>query len=173
VPRRLKLPERLWYLSAALQRRGHTRLARLLKHLNAVLHHNSLGTGVSIGPNLRLEHRSFGLVVNSTVKIGRRVKIWQYVTITGSVVIEDDVQIGTHAVIITSPDRVLRIGRAARIGAGAIVTHDVPAGATIVSPAGRTLMNRSAKRLVMSDERAATEERLDGKVGVGSDTLDG
>jgi serine acetyltransferase len=89
------------------------------------------------------------------------------------VVIEDDVQIGTHAVIITSPDRVLRIGRAARIGAGAIVTHDVPAGATIVSPEGRTLMNRSAKRLVMSDERAATEERLDGKVGVGSDTLDG
>jgi serine acetyltransferase len=36
-------------------------------------------------------------------------------------------------VIITPRDKSLRIGRGARIGAGTVITQDVPPGATVVS----------------------------------------
>jgi acetyltransferase-like isoleucine patch superfamily enzyme len=43
------------------------------------------------------------------------------------VIIEDDVWIGIGAIILKGT----RIGRGARVGAGAVVTRDVPAGATV------------------------------------------
>ena len=43
--------------------------------------------------------------------------------------IEDGVSIGATAVIVSPLEGTLRIGRGARIGAGAVVTKDVPAGA--------------------------------------------
>jgi acetyltransferase-like isoleucine patch superfamily enzyme len=49
------------------------------------------------------------------------------------VVIEDDVWIGIGAVVLKGT----RIGRGARIGAGAVVTRDVPAGATVVGNPAR------------------------------------
>jgi serine O-acetyltransferase len=52
------------------------------------------------------------------------------------IVVEDGVVIGAHAQLL--PLRgTLRIGRNARIGAGAVVTEDVPPGATVVSPPAR------------------------------------
>jgi serine O-acetyltransferase len=54
------------------------------------------------------------------------------------IVVEDGVVIGAHAQLL--PLRgTLRIGRNARIGAGAIVTKDVPPGATVVSPPARII----------------------------------
>lgn len=44
------------------------------------------------------------------------------------VVIEDDVWIGIGAIVLKG----VRIGRGARVGAGAVVTREVPAGATVV-----------------------------------------
>jgi serine O-acetyltransferase len=162
TPRPLKSPERIWYLSIAAQRRGHIRLARILKRVNGALYHNSLGIYASVGPHLRLEHHGFGVVVHSNVTIGRRVKIWQYVTLTvgdspARLIIEDDVHIGAHAVIITPRHGTMRIGRAARIGAGAIVTNDVPAGATMVSPPAEAVMDRADRRVSVS-ERTASED---------------
>jgi serine O-acetyltransferase len=55
------------------------------------------------------------------------------------IVIEDDVKIGANAVVIAPRGTTLRIGRGARIGAGTVVTEDVPAGATIVGAAPRVL----------------------------------
>jgi len=52
---------------------------------------------------------------------------------TSSLVIEDEVNVGASAVIVTPPGRSLRIGRGARVGAGAVVAHDVPPGATVVA----------------------------------------
>jgi acetyltransferase-like isoleucine patch superfamily enzyme len=67
-------------------------------------------------------------------------------------IIEEDVKIGAHAIVVTPIGKDLRIGRAARIGAGAIVTHDVPPGATVVGPPAQVLTHRAEQRL----------ERLDG-----------
>lgn len=48
-------------------------------------------------------------------------------------------KIGANAVIIAPRGGSLRIGRGARIGAGTVVTHDVPPGATVVAPSARVL----------------------------------
>lgn len=138
-------PERLWHASVFLRQHGHVRLARKVKQLNSFLYHNSLAAGAQIGAGLYLGHHGLGVVVHDNVVLGRRVKIWQNVTLAvrapaGSpphIVIEDDVMIGANAVVITPHERGLRIGRGARIGAGAVVTSDVPAGATVVGPAAR------------------------------------
>lgn len=140
-------PERLWRLSAALRRRGHPRLALMVKKLNSVIYHNSLAPAVVFSPDVRFGHHGFGTVIHSNVTIGKRVKIWHNVTIAvrGSVgsehgiVIEDDVSIGANSVVIAPAGRSLRIGRGARIGAGAVVAADVPAGATVISAPSRVL----------------------------------
>ena len=135
-------PERLWLFSTALNRRGHRSLARVVKAVNAAIYHNSLPPEASISPDIRLGHHGFGTVIHPNVEIGRRVKIWQNVTIATRaglkspvrIVIGDDVSIGANAVVISPARDDLRIGRGARIGAGAVVTDDVPAEATVVSP---------------------------------------
>lgn len=140
-------PERLWLLSIALRQRGHRRAALWIKKLNSVLYHNSLAPGASVSPDIRFGHHGFGTIIHSNVVIGERVRIWHNVTLavraaTGSphrIVVEDDVMIGASAVVVTPYEASLRIGRGARIGAGAVVTHDVPAGATVVSAPARVL----------------------------------
>jgi serine O-acetyltransferase len=140
-------PERLWRLSAALRRRGHKRLALLVKKLNSTIYHNSLAPGATFAADIEFGHHGFGTVVHSNVVIGRRVKIWQNVTIavratSGSsqrIIIEDDVKIGANSVIVSPAEGDLRIGRGALIGAGAVVVKDVPPGATVVSAPARVL----------------------------------
>jgi serine O-acetyltransferase len=152
-------------LSIALRRRGHRRLALAVKRLGALLYHNSLPINASVSPDIRFEHHGFGVIVHDNVVIGRRVKIFHHVTLAvrswagvpAELIIEDDVVIGANAVVITPVGISLRIGRAARIGAGAVVTHDVPAGATVVSAEPRVLMHRSGTRLALADERASPQ----------------
>jgi serine O-acetyltransferase len=147
-------PERLWLRSIALQQRGHWRSAFALKQLNTILYHNSLSPDAIVSQDIALGHYSHGIVVNGGVEIGRHVKIWHNVTLTGraarsrgkmaqgtaQIVLEDGVKIGTNAVVIAARGQCLRIGKGARIGAGAIVTKDVPAGATVVSPPAQVIL---------------------------------
>ncbi|HXP29405.1 MAG TPA: hypothetical protein VN804_06585 [Solirubrobacteraceae bacterium] len=151
-------PERLWLLSIALDQRGRARLAFLVKQLNTILYHNSLSPEARVSADVALGHYSHGIVVNGGVRIGARVKIWHNVTLTGraarssgataqgraEIVVEDGVKIGTNAVVIAKRGELLTIGRNARIGAGAIVTHDIPAGATVVSPTARVIPREQA-----------------------------
>jgi serine O-acetyltransferase len=134
-------PEKLWLLSISLQQRGHRRLAVLVRNINSAIYHNSLPPGASVSPDIELGHHGLGTVIHPNVEIGRGVKIWHNVTIAtraGSkspyrVIVEDDVKIGANAVVISPHRRDLRIGRGARIGAGAVVSRDVPPGSTVVS----------------------------------------
>jgi serine O-acetyltransferase len=168
-------PEKLWLMSIALHRRGHWMLAFSVKQVNTFLYHNSLGPGASVGPDILLGHYSHGIVVTSNAVIGRRVKIWHNVTLSAGrtlrpgqpkppgpqpqIIVEDDVKIGTNAVIIAPRGRSLRIGRGARIGAGAIVTDDVPAGATVVPPPARVIL-REATGEASSEELSQAEHSL-------------
>jgi serine O-acetyltransferase len=141
-------PERLWRISAALWRRGLRRSALFVKKVNSAIYHNSLSPATQFSPDIRFGHHGFGTMIHSNVVIGRRVKIWHNVTIAvraatrapHRIVIEDDVKIGANAVIITADRSSLCVGRGARIGAGAVVTKDVPAGATVVSASARVIM---------------------------------
>ncbi len=158
-------PERLWLLSTSLSEGGHWALAFAVKQLNSFLYHNSLAPGASVSPDIHLGHNSLGIVINRNVDIGRRVTIWHNVTLAagrppkrgrppagrsngdrpwapadrGRIILEDDVKIGANAVVIAPRATVLRIGRGARIGAGAVVTHDVPAWSTVIAPVSRVV----------------------------------
>jgi serine O-acetyltransferase len=169
-------PVRLWRLSAALRRRGHRRLALLVKKLNSVLYHNSLAPGASFSPDITFGHHGFGTVIHSNVVIGQRVTIWHNVTIAvrastpspHGIVIEDDVTIGANSVIMSPHEGSLRIGRGARIGAGAVVSRDVPPGATVVSAAPRVILEPkrgSADALGAGVERAAGGQPADARLG--------
>ncbi|HEV2974305.1 MAG TPA: hypothetical protein VGX69_04835 [Solirubrobacteraceae bacterium] len=141
VKRRWLGPERLWLLSIALQRRGLRPLAVLVKKANSAIYHNSLPPGAVVSRDVRFGHHGFGTVIHSNVVIGRRVTIFQNVTIAMRaggkspyrIYIEDEVMIGANAVVISPHRSDLRIGRGARIGAGVVVSADVPAGCTVVS----------------------------------------
>jgi serine O-acetyltransferase len=149
-------PLKLWRASIALQRRGHGRLAAVLQHLNTLLYGNSLSPRATVGPGLWLGHHAFGTVVQDNVTIGSKVTIWHNVTLEAAgedstwLTIEDGANVGASAVIAAPPGRRLRVGRGARVGAGAVVTEDVPDGATVV--AART-------RLVQDGESAPGGER--------------
>jgi serine O-acetyltransferase len=132
---------RLWLLSIKLHRDGHTSLAKAVKNINSMLFHNSLPQQVQVSPDIRLGHQGFGTILHANVEIGRGVKIFHNVTIfvrppngSNRVIIEDGAAVGANAVILTPWGEDLRIGENARVGAGAVVTHDVPANMIAVSP---------------------------------------
>jgi serine O-acetyltransferase len=161
-------PEKLWLLSIALQRRGHRRLAKLVRNVNSAIYHNSLPPGATVSPDIELGHHGLGTVIHPNVVIGRRVKIWHNVTIAtraGSkspyrVIIEDDVKIGANSVVISPHRQDLRIGRGSRIGAGAVVSRDVPPDSTVVSapvhvsPRGQVSGERAPEQSGASDPAA-------------------
>lgn len=76
----------------------------------------------------------YGIIIHSQARIGRGVTIMQQVTIGGkhgsdqAPVIDDNVYIGAGAKVLGG----IRIGLGAVIGANAVVTKDVPAGAIAV-----------------------------------------
>ena len=77
----------------------------------------------------------YGIVIHSRTSIGQRVVIMQQVTLGGrqfgvneAPIIDDDVYIGAGAKVLGN----VRIGRHAVVGANAVVTRDVPPGATVV-----------------------------------------
>lgn len=102
---------------------------------------------LQVGPGLRLFH-GMGLVVNDRAVIGANVVLRHCTTIGvretlalgegAAPVLEDDVDVGSNAVIVGP----VRIGRGARVGAGAVITKDVPAGATAVGNPARILVKK-------------------------------
>lgn len=109
----------------------------------------SLPLTTVVGPGLQIVHGQ-GVVVSWRSEIGARCELHQGVTL-GEVrrkapVLGNDVSIGANAVVLGG----VRIGDGARIGAGAVVTKDVPAGRTAVGNPARLVEKRAS-----SDARVA------------------
>lgn len=142
-PRRLELHEKLWAWSRELHRRGWSRLARVCKGANFLIHNTLLPPEAAVGKDIRLDHYALGVVMHPNVVIGDRVRIFHGVTIAATapigsginVTIGNDVTIGAGSIIIARADQGLTIGSNAVIGAGSVVTHDVEPGATYVGEA--------------------------------------
>ncbi|MBV6636397.1 MAG: serine acetyltransferase, partial [Mameliella sp.] len=79
-----------------------------------------------IGGGLRLTHPT-GIIVHPEARIGVNCMIFHQVTLAGPVVLGGHVDVGAGAKLIGP----LTVGDHAVIGANAVVTRDVPAGATV------------------------------------------
>ncbi len=131
----------LYRLMQASRRWRITPLEMIFNKLNGVFCACIIGRGAEFGPGLVLVH-SNGIVINGKVRGGARIHIEHQVTIGAdrrqSPILGDDVFIGAGAKIIGP----VTIGNGAKIGANAVVVHDVPAGETAVGVPAR-VVNRS------------------------------
>jgi serine O-acetyltransferase len=121
-------------------------LARLVNHIARLLTAIDIHPGAEIGRNFFIDHGF--VVIGETAKIGDDVTIYQMVTLGGTnpsngvggkrhPTIEDGVIIGSGAQVLGP----ITVGARARIGANAVVTRDVPEGATMTGiPARPTLV---------------------------------
>lgn len=96
---------------------------------------------MQIGRGTVFPHDALGCVFHPNVKIGKNCKILHGVTMGGRAghkglpIIGDNVVIGTHAQIVGN----VRIGNNSIVGAGAIVTHDVPDNVVVVGNPAKIL----------------------------------
>jgi serine O-acetyltransferase len=133
-------PSFLWWLSCRAYKQKLYFVARILKTINFLVFHAILPYQAEIEKDIKLEHYGLGVVIHPNVKIGHGVKIYHHVTLAtetwiGSehkIVIGNNVMIGVGAVIIGRGNQSLTIGDDAKIGANAVVTHDVLRGHTVV-----------------------------------------
>jgi serine O-acetyltransferase len=97
-----------------------------------------IGRGAEFGPGLVLIH-SLGIVINGQVRGGSNVRIEHQVTIGAerrlSPTVGDDVFFGAGAKVVGG----VTIGAGAKIGANAVVVHDIPPHCTAVGIPARVV----------------------------------
>jgi heptaprenylglycerol acetyltransferase len=93
-----------------------------------------VGRNVFIGDEVYLENEyPERIEIQDGAQISIRAIVLAHTRGPGWVVIEKDAYVGPNAVIVTSAGKTLRIGEGAVIGAGVVVTKDVPAR-TFIAP---------------------------------------
>jgi acetyltransferase-like isoleucine patch superfamily enzyme len=93
--------------------------------------HLEIGRNCMIGPACYLTDANHGTAPGIGIST-QRMK-------TGPVIIEDDVWLGAGVVVLSG----VRLGRGAIVGAGAVVTRDVPANAKVVGVPARIMGERT------------------------------
>jgi serine O-acetyltransferase len=119
-------------------------LEMIFNKLNAVFCQCIIGRGADFGSGFVLIH-SQGVVINGGVRGGSQILIEHQVTIGAerrrAPVLGSGIFIGAGAKIVGA----VTIGDGARIGANAVVVHDVPAHATVVGIPARVVRLRGDK----------------------------
>lgn len=124
-------------LMIRLKRRGWRRMARFVSHRIQRKYGVFVSARADLHEDLHLPHPT-GIVVGDGVKLGPRVTIYQNVTLGGARVgdgARDNYPVvGEGAVLYAGCVVVgkINIGRDCVVGANAVVTRDVPDGATVV-----------------------------------------
>jgi serine O-acetyltransferase len=128
-----------WRVSNWLWQRNRRDLALLLQSESSDSLQVSIHPSASIGTSVFLDHAT-GIVVGSFVVIGDEVTIMQNVTIGRKVETPDRAPWIGRGVVLSSGATILgdiSIGDFAKVGAGSVVTTDVPSGCTAVGVPAR------------------------------------
>jgi acetyltransferase-like isoleucine patch superfamily enzyme len=92
-----------------------------------------IGKGVEIAPHCAFYSYDHGVAPDRPINA-------QPLQTKGAIIVEDDVWLGVAVVVLSG----VRIGKGAVIGAGSVVTRDIPDGAIAVGSPARVVAQRSA-----------------------------
>ncbi len=147
-------------LAHGLWTSGWKWLARLVSNFGRWM------TGIEIHPGARIGRRFFidhgmGIVIGETAEIGDDVTLYQGVTLGGTTwnkgkrhpTLANGVVVGAGAKVLGP----FTVGAGAKVGSNAVVTKEVPPGATVVGIPGRIIMRedgaeQAAKRQAMAEK---------------------
>jgi serine O-acetyltransferase len=123
----------------ALDETGLPFVPRVIAHGARMLTNVEIHPAAKVGDGLFIDHGA-GVVIGETAEIGENVTMYQGVTLGGTgfatgkrhPTVEDNVTIGSGAKLLGP----IRIGHGAKIGANAVVIHDVPPNSTVVGNPG-------------------------------------
>ncbi|MBP8203757.1 serine O-acetyltransferase [Pseudomonas sp. TMP9] len=148
-------------IAHALWLAGWKWLARVVSNIGRWM------TGVEIHPGAKIGRRFFidhgmGIVIGETAEIGNDVTLYQGVTLGGTSwnkgkrhpTLGDGVVVGAGAKVLGP----FTVGAGAKIGSNAVVTKEVPAGATAVGIPGRVIVKTD-------DEQEAKRQAIAEKLG--------
>jgi serine O-acetyltransferase len=114
-------------------------LPRALAYVTRALTGIEIHPAARIGQGLFIDH-GMGVVIGETAELGENVTLYQGVTLGGTgfatgkrhPTVQDNVTIGSGAKLLGP----ITIGHGAKIGANAVVIHDVPPHSTVVGNPG-------------------------------------
>ena len=132
-------------VSSRLYRRRMYVMARVISHVARLFTGIEIHPGAKIGKRLFIDH-GFGVVIGETAEVGDDVLLYQGVTLGGTgnekgkrhPTVGNRVVVGTGASVLGN----ITLGDDSRVGAGAVVVHSVPAGATVVGIPGKIVKTR-------------------------------
>lgn len=144
-------PGRIWYLSCRAYQKRMILVAKLLKLANYVLFKCLLPYEAELAGEVDMRHWGLGVVVHPQVSIGKNVTLFHGTALASEtwigsshrIIIEDDVFIGVGAIVLGNNMSSLRIGKGAKIGAGAVVVRDVEPGQVVVATPARPVARPS------------------------------
>jgi len=152
-------------LSHWLWRRNLKWLARTLSTFSRWLTGVEIHPGATIGRRFFIDH-GMGVVIGETAEVGDDVTLYQGVTLGGTSwnkgkrhpTLEDGVIVGAGAKILGP----FTVGAGAKVGSNAVVTKEVPAGATVVGIPGKIVKRAepdAAEALEVDPERREAMRR--------------
>lgn len=146
-------------LAHALWMSGWKWLARMVSNFGRWMTGIEIHPGAKIGRRFFIDH-GLGIVIGETAEIGDDVTIYQGVTLGGTSwnkgkrhpTLADGVVVGAGAKVLGP----FTVGAGAKVGSNAVVTKEVPPGATVVGIPGRIIMkddaDQAAKRQAMAEK---------------------